>query len=147
LDGGLNLYGYVENNPLTAVDPLGLACSELARMPIGFWRQVSVSRTFGPKQFSGASTSGPEKGPRLGVPFTVVYCRWVRSAFEETVSQRPVLVMELCDTECGATIRYRQTTERRRRSRSYEDRGGFSFILPPWVSPALATAECQRRIS
>jgi len=106
LEGGINLFPYVQNNPINYMDIWGLKrCSPLRCIPRGFWSDVNVRFSDPNWTLANYILMGPTL-PVPGFPSPITYviqCRWIRKAKVE--QERRIVCTEYCEDECGRGYR------------------------------------------
>ncbi len=115
--GGINLYSYVENSPVTYRDPLGLmkVCvwvgdadlfSDVTneRQSTGPWRYVSASFTQGPARGPGAGGVNPPGFRPFGLPIPTLNCLYQRDIVYQKWETTWFLKTFLCvASDCSGT--------------------------------------------
>ncbi len=135
-DGGLNVYGFVENAALSNIDPHGDKCLSLGTTcsPIAHRRERRVD-TPGWGPWSCAP------GPHVGHGTAYCKCTRTRSGQRVTTITRYYRCLQvlLCISACDQELRYREfdrtrTRVIRRDIPQFQIRfGGFQHNLPPWL--------------
>jgi RHS repeat-associated protein len=148
--GGPNFYGYVLNSPLALIDPLGLQCQEVARIPLGTTYKTLSDRPVGlPEIINIQVVLGPARVPfvRGGFrPQYLVTCFFQQETIRETVVSKHYLGLFRCEGDCGQTsYEYEFYTSRHFETTRYWRRWGRQFTMDIFTPLPAVAGECRKR--
>jgi RHS repeat-associated protein len=135
--GGMNRFAYVLNNPINAIDPLGLFCVP-ARFPISPWFITGpVQRTYGDWTYITYNRDSGAKGSRFpGGWASVLNCHFSRPMVKTTTLTQNVAVLWSCLDRCGNPYFYTTFEIRTKTEKEYgRDSGGTYKILWAGIAP------------
>lgn len=147
---GLNLSRYAQNNPVSVVDPLGLACQEVFRIYLGSSHRLISSTPLGPKeifsiQISMTFSRFPTKYlPRTGWLVQCFYRQKVKDTY--VITHRYFGIYE-CPDLCGNShyeSEYYEEKHLEERERYKQEQ--IIFTMNMWDASALAGAKCAERL-
>jgi RHS repeat-associated protein len=148
--GGPNFYSYVLNSPLALIDPLGLQCQEVARIPLGAWRRTLSDRAVGdPEIINIQVVLGPARIPGIRKGFRPQYLVtgfYQQETIRETVVSKYYLGVFQCSGDCGETsLEYELYSNDHLETTRYWRRWGRQFSIQIFEPLLSVPGECRER--